>query len=221
MRLWDKVKQARRKVLRAKAKNDTHSVQNRVESGLEDQILDELEAKLGISVDRRHLKLWTSIKGNLIIHMISRDEILQDDVSRILLAAIEALGDYKSGKRPLRTLHFATSAYDDDDRALFDIPEMRLWCQRLYRELPFIFSLLDAPTIDWFFPCIADIEVGARGKGTIQFKYKTGAFEKLFREIMDEQKTLFNYLASTQEEFDQIMMDSLKRIGAALLSHPR
>jgi hypothetical protein len=179
-----------------------------------EEFIAKMEAK-GLSVDRRHLQLWNTLQGNLHLHMAGMEEVEQGDTSRFVKVVMDAVIAYKNGERPFRPVHFGCSSYDDDDRALFDIPEMRAWCTKLYHELPFIFSVLDAPTIDWFLPSVAKIEVTSRTPGNIQYSY-TPALEEMVGEIMQAKKALFNGLALSQEEFDQLVEESVTRMGAVL-----
>ena len=173
----------------------------------------------------------------MIIHLISRQEVIEGKTHRIRNAVVDCIDGFKSS-RNLVPIYFGIDGYDDDPRGLFEIPEVRAWCMRLYREVPFIFSLLDSDTIAWFFSCVADIEIVGRTteapqgwlkellsrsspserggltdyfSAVTQIRYGPGV-SKLIDEIWEGGGKLLQSLASTQDEFDRLAEEIGSRI---------
>jgi len=181
----------------------------------------------------------------MIIHLISRQEVIEGNTGRIKIAVDDSLREFRSS-RNLIPIHFGIDGYDDDPRGLFDIPEIRSWCKQLYHEVPFLFSLLDSETMAWFFPCVADIEIidrttkepdewvkkllsrlspGER-KGltdyfsaATQIRYGPGT-SNLVDEIWENGGKLIQSLASSQAEFDRLAEEIGARIRKGVSAGP-
>jgi len=157
---------------------------------------------------------------------------------------IDHLDEFKS-KRSIFPIYLSISGYDEDPRALFQIPEVRLWCRHLYQNIPSIFLFLHPDTINWFFLCIADIkvvQVTERKPGGIfgeylmnlnleeqinlkkkrpssflkaDIKFAPGS-ENLINEIWNNALNDLQKIASTQEEFDRLTNEFESRLKQGL-----
>jgi len=149
------------------------------------------------------------------IYMVGADEITQCDISLVSQAILESLKGFAES-RSLTPVNFGISAYDADPRALFDIPEVRKWAAKLYASFPFIFSLVTLDSLHWLFLAVADITVIERTATQTKCEFKPGAKEKLITDMLDAQNVLFQKLASTQQEFDQLSEQAHRRMLSAL-----
>ena len=216
MTLWQRVSQ----VLRMGARTKTSGVAiERGASDIVDRFLDEYEKVAGRPLDRRHLSLYRLEAGNQIWHMVSRDEIVGCDVTRIEADAASAVRAYREGGRPLRLVHFGTGAYDDDPRALFDIPEMRSWCGKLFERAPHIVFLIDAPTMDWYLPAVVEIEVKKRGADSIEFSFPEHALFEFSVITSQAWSGLVRLLECSSEEKTQLRETFSQRYRAVVRSH--
>ena len=155
----------------------------------------------------RGLDLWSPryIKGNLISIALDREEIVGGLTERVETDVRCSLWDFLAGKRPLRTIHFFTNAYDKDKRALFQIPEMRQWCQILFKRIPHILFIIDAPTLVWFLFCLADVEVTSSDGHTVTLIVQPESVRRLKDFMGIAMNELFHSLTSTKPEFDQLI----------------
>ena len=175
------------------------------------------------------------------MQMISQQEVIEKDTKLVVDAVSESIKEFESS-RDLVTVTFFISGYDSDPSALFEIPEVRSWCKQLYQRVPFIFSLLDSETIQWFFPCLADVEIVGRVKrppqgrvkefldllkpkdrkdltdqfsATAQIRYGPKTKE-LIDEILRNCGKLLQKLASSQSEFDRLAEEVGTRLRDSL-----
>ncbi len=161
--------------------------------------------------------------------MLGIDEIRTRNCSTIEREVDRVISEYRDGERPLRLIRFGISGYDNDPRALFDIPEVRSWCGALYQKLPFVFSILDTATIDWVFPAVAEIEVISRKVGNVQFTYRPSShallaeiervgrifFNQLTKSEMEIERAgrrFFSHLTKSDPETDNLFQESMRRI---------
>lgn len=137
-------------------------------------------------------------------YLIGQQEVMAGDVTFIGRAIVDALDKFKT-TRELVPVCFGIGEYDSDPRELFEIPEVRDWCKKLYNLCPFVFCVLDAATIGWFFPAVAGAQVVGRDTTSkiVQVKYGPDA-SKLIDEIWANGKKLTQLLAESQAEFDRL-----------------
>lgn len=167
------------------------------------------------------------------------------DNTKFLLEWIASTIEKFKKERTLEPFSFNIYGYDKDPRALYQIPEVRVLCKKIYSEVPSIFLFLRQETIQWFFFTVADIEV-------IQVKQKepTGpvadyysklnpeeqedfrkhypsAFHKaeirlpdninsLIQELFANGMLALQNLASSQKEFDQFGHEFTERLKQGL-----
>lgn len=144
------------------------------------------------------------------IHMIGKEEIQNLNLSRIINEFVNLLEDYKKNKE-LYLLSFGIGCYEDDERALFDIPEVRAWAKALIKEIPYILSVIDKSTLKWFVPCVAEIEILSRNHINTAWRIHPEAVKAFMRQTFEAQHNLFNYLSSTTEEFSRLSDDHFAR----------
>ncbi len=88
---------------------------------------------------------------------VSKDSILErrfspiDHIREHLLRESESEGD--SEPWMIRVL-----GYDDDPRGLYDIPEVRIWCQEALAMMPFLPVIVDLQTFQWLAFCLVATE---------------------------------------------------------------
>ena len=152
-----------------------------------------------------------------IIHMIGADEILAKKIDRILAEFLETPEIWKATKK-LQLIHFGISAYDNDPRALLDIPEVRDWAKHLHSECPYILSVIDADTLRWFLPCVAEIEIVARSSGATNWRLKSEATGPFMDSLQKATHRFYSLLASTQEEYDELTTEFFTRLNFAVSS---
>lgn len=63
--------------------------------------------------------------------------------------------EYKGAFKPWKLLVFG---YRNDPRELYEIPEVRQWCQRVAEQTPFLAYLIDEETIRWFVYSQCEVE---------------------------------------------------------------
>ena len=117
----------------------------------------------------------------------------------------------------LTPLWLGVWGYDEDPRALFEIPEVRDWCAELYQEIQGLFAFLHPDTISWLFPCLAEVEILA-----VHEKRPEGPLKELLDRISSDQKeelrqkhpgsflqTSIRFLPGTDEIIEQVQNRTL------------
>jgi len=74
----------------------------------------------------------------------------------------------------VRPIMLGLSGYDSDPRPLYHIPEVRQFCNEVFKNVPTVFVFLDPETVNWFFACLADFET-----------------ERVFQENLDPARSAF------------------------------
>lgn len=105
------------------------------------------------------------------IGMITSQEIENSDFSRVTHAVDRCINAYKE-KRELELITFGISGYENDNRALFDIPEVRKWSKAMYQAEPCVLDLLHPSSLTWLLPCIADIEIVNRTGNSTGWRFR-------------------------------------------------
>jgi len=109
--------------------------------------------------------------------VISKEMILDLDLSRLEREVDDIVSRFK--EENIETIHINVSGYENDDRALFTIPEVRRWCTeaaKRSRALPF----LDEETLGWFIPAIAPIEIVDSSDRSTGFRWNAREFLRRF-----------------------------------------
>jgi len=153
---------------------------------------------------------------------------------------VETIATYLKEKT-LRRFRFGISGYDQDTRPLFQVPEVRTWCRKLYTKCPSIFLFIEWETIYWFFLSIAEIEIlkveetkptgyvgeflsslSAEQQATIKqqnpstflgARIRLGqSVASLIKEIIANAVSTMHSMATTQEERDPIEEEFVARL---------
>ena len=176
----------------------------------------------------------------MTVFMVDGEASDRSKTEFVLRAMTAALKAFK-GDRNLVPVRFGVSGYDRDSRALWQIPDVRRWCRELYSEVPSVFLLLHPATIEWFFLCVAEVElieveqkepVGPLGEFYAQltpeekgiFKqtrpslFLTGqvrlgpSADSLIQELYDQGTSMLERIASSQEEYDRLTSEFTGRL---------
>ena len=138
---------------------------------------------------------------NLLFYRISAAEIADGDtvsLAKVLKTCVELDSE---GHTVVHVLHLSTNAYDNDPRALFDIPEMRTWCMKLFSAAPEIFVFLDQTSASWFVACIGSITIHKRTAQRTDYTFDQAATEKMLARIRDD---LTGYLREVMSREDEV-----------------
>lgn len=154
---------------------------------------------------------------DLLIFRVSETEIKNLDAHRLQSALERCMEVNLRGEVELNTLMLTTDAYDDDPRALYDIPEMRQWCEHVGINTVQLFLVLDSSSVNWFFPAVAPINIVNRTSTNTDYTFVQPQTDKLVDEL---EQRLRNYLAtitSGESEIAQVFeKSSLKSIRVAV-----
>jgi hypothetical protein len=97
---------------------------------------------------------------------ISREAILAGDTSGaddIEDDVAKAIKKNKGIKKWLLTI----SGYDEDKRELYEIPEVRRWCTKVFEKKPYFLLFLE--DIGWFILCVLEIRIIKSSEGKIKY----------------------------------------------------
>jgi hypothetical protein len=147
-------------------------------------------------------------------YLVGISEINSKDTSLIKGAVMECLSDCTVKGGEFVPLHFGISAFDDDSRALFDIPEVRAWAEQLYIVCPFILAIVDSPTMKWLVPCIADIEIIERKKKATSWKMNPKTEEQFIAHVLHARDTVFKSIAKSEEEHVRLCAEHTQRYNS-------
>ena len=104
---------------------------------------------------------------SLVCHMVDVGHPKQTRAAFVANLVKERLDAFHATGR-LTPLWLGVWGYDEDPRALFEIPEVRDWCAELYQEIQGLFAFLHPDTISWLFPCLAEVCAREKTGGTSQ-----------------------------------------------------
>jgi len=112
--------------------------------------------------------MWNSTEGIVIINPktkdiiydVSKKEIINCDISKIieLINHMEnVIGFVKSNEK----LNICFSGYDEDPREIYNIPEIRIYMNKLVNEKPYLpyFLTKDKNTRVLVMSCVCDVEI--------------------------------------------------------------
>lgn len=156
----------------------------------------------------------TSISVRLI-GMITSQEIENSDFLRVTQAVTRSIDLYKE-KSELELIAFGISGYENDSRALFDIPDVRKWSKAMYQAVPYVLDLLDPSTLSWLLPSIADIEILNRTGSTTGWRFREDTREAFIKHSVNIRMKLCNHLAANQQEFDELADAAFARFKSAI-----
>ena len=159
--------------------------------------------------------MTTSINVHFI-GMITSQEIENSDFSRVTDVIQQVIDTYKE-TRQLGLIAFGISGYENDNRALFDIPEVRKWSKAMYQAAPYALDLLHPSTLKWLLPCVADIEVVNRTGNTTGWRFREDTREAFITQSVNIRMKLCNHLAASQHEFDELADAAFERFKSAIL----
>jgi len=148
--------------------------------------------------------------------MISPQEIENNDFSKVILACKACIDVYKE-KRELGLIAFGISGYENDNRALFDIPEVRKWSKAMYQAMPCVLDLVAPSTLSWLLPCVADIEISNRTDNSTGWKFREDTREAFGEHSVNVRMKLCNDLAESQQEFDELSKTTFERFKNAII----
>ena len=89
--------------------------------------------------------------SDYVLIFASRDDIQAGDIQPIL-GPLNALLRQDVASRMRHKVRFGVNGYDDDPRALYDIPEVQSWMRKLDQEWPYWFFFLspgEHSTLGW------------------------------------------------------------------------
>jgi hypothetical protein len=147
--------------------------------------------------------------------MITLQEIENSDFLRVAQAVKTCIDLYKE-KRELELIAFGISGYENDSRALFDIPVVRKWSKAMYEAVPYVLDLLDPSTLSWLLPSIADIEILNPTGTTTGWRFREDTREAFIKQSVNIRMKLCNYLAANQQEFDELSDAAFARFKTAI-----
>lgn len=157
--------------------------------------------------------------SKLLVYRVSRDEIMKQETDSIKAALRQCDELDVNGKLVFNMLLLFTDAYDDDPRALYDIPEMRQWCTKVFIELPCLFVVLEPDCVHWFFTCLAPIKIVARNMSTTKYTYERSTKKLLFQQIETASRDYLKTITADAKENDahiiRIMNTLTKAVGPA------
>jgi hypothetical protein len=154
------------------------------------------------------------------IGMITSQEIENSDFSRVTHAVDRCINAYKE-KRELELITFGISGYENDNRALFDIPEVRKWSKAMYQAEPCVLDLLHPSSLTWLLPCIADIEIVNRTGNSTGWRFREDTREAFITQSVNMRMELCKYLAANQHEFDDLADAAFERFKSAIVESQR
>jgi hypothetical protein len=157
----------------------------------------------------------TSVNVRLI-GMITSQEIENSDFLRVIQASERCVDLYKE-KRELELIAFGISGYENDSRALFDIPDVRKWAKAMYEAVPFVLDLVDPSTLSWLLPSIAAIEILNRTDNTTDWRFREDTRKAFIEHSVNVRIKLCNYLAANKHEFDELADAAFERFKSSIL----
>jgi len=147
------------------------------------------------------------------IHLIGKREIGAKDVSRVKQAVMECLAHHmKTGE--FVPISFGIGEFDDDPRALFDIPQVRAWAKALMAECHFILALVDARTMKWLLPCIAEIEIIARKPDSTTWRIRPSSEHEFKSRVLEAREVVFREIAKSEKEYERLCAEHTDRYNS-------
>jgi hypothetical protein len=152
----------------------------------------------------------------MISFLVGKKEIDAKDPSLIKSAVMECLGHHmKTGE--FVPISFSIAEFDDDPRALFDIPEVREWAKALLAECNFILAVVDARTMKWLIPCIANIEIIEWKQHSTRWRITPESEHDFMGAVVHARETVFRKLAKSDKEYERLCADHTARYNGAFL----
>lgn len=112
------------------------------------------------------------------------------------------------------------SGYANDPRPLWEVEEIRKWCESLQQKHPYLPYLLSNSTIEWYALCILEIEeverretiFGTRGV----YRITMNEFKKFSAQVTGGSGILFHNICdiSTNKQLELMMLSSERMIKA-------
>lgn len=152
---------------------------------------------------------------SLYTYTVSPDEISSGDTSIVEGAVVNCVEVDLSGNTVLNYLMLGTSVFDNDPRALFDIPEMRKWCASLNENVPHVFCVLHPITIQWLFPCVAPIEIVARRQDNTDYIFVETDTRMLLAHLRKSARAFLGQYTSNKEETERLVKQAVDRLHQA------
>ncbi len=152
----------------------------------------------------------------LRLQEIGKDDIAANDTDRIAMLVGMACTEMKELKQfPLWTLTVA--GYDEDSRALFEIPEVRAWCQMIHgKQGSMLTTFLDTSSLRWYLACLFDIEIQGREAGKDFFHHKSlQQVQALAQDTLLRTSTLCVMYGLKAEAIHKIMQATAQRLTDA------
>jgi hypothetical protein len=106
-------------------------------------------------------------------------------------------------RREISPIEITISGYEQDFE-LYEVSEVRKYCQVAYKEFTAIFIFLTTNTLKWFFPCITEVSIKDRKPGVVQFTYKILPTSRIIGEIYTVCRRALKSVSESQEEFDRL-----------------
>jgi hypothetical protein len=147
-------------------------------------------------------------------YLVGISEINSKDTSLIEGAAMDCLYDYAMKAGEFVPVTFGISAFDNDPRALYDIPEVRAWANQLHATCPTILAVVDAQTMQWLIPCIADIEITERKGNATSWRINPKTEKQFIAHVLQVRNTTFKKIAKSEEEYIRLCAEHTQRYNA-------
>lgn len=149
----------------------------------------------------------------MITFLVGKKEINAKDSSLIKSAVMECLAHHmKTGE--FVPISFGIAEFDDDLRALYDIPTVREWAKALAAECNFILAVVDARTMKWLLPCIANIEIVERKAGSTRWRIAPESEDDFVATVLQAREAVFKKLAKSEQEFKRLCDDHTARYNS-------
>ena len=100
-----------------------------------------------------------------------------EDISHIVMEELQQHGSFQ-------LWNLTISGYDEDPRALFEIPEVRAWCKSAHAKAPYLPCLLSERAIKWYSSCVLEIEIVRRRKRSMGPEERS-AMESVLRTLTE------------------------------------
>lgn len=145
-------------------------------------------------MDENHL---SRLKPDLFGIGIGRDKVESNDISQALSTLAQLFADPDTVRRSQGRVAILFEGYDDDPRAVYEIPEVRRFCATLDKRFPYWFYFLttmqDNLKVVTF--CLVQVKVHRHGR--------------IWVDADDLERFLFSHLSAMNTVFDRYSLGNL------------
>lgn len=89
---------------------------------------------------------------------VSREDVLAGNISGPESLARSVEKELRASSTLQQPWNLTISGYDTDPRGLWEVPEVRAWCQKVHRSYPFLPFLISQNSLSFYLLCLLEIE---------------------------------------------------------------